>query len=280
MTVFDSMLSAFQLQTDADYQNALHEVMQKITLAGLYRHDFFKRAAFYGGTCLHFFHGLPRFSEDLDFSLLRTDPDFTLSDYFGAITAEFKALGREVAITHKQKKRQAAIDSAFLKDTTDIYNLSFQTERRVRVKIEVDTCPPLEFKTESHALMLPFSFMTRCFSLPCLYAGKMHALLFRDWKQRVKGRDWYDFEWYVRHRVGMDLNHFRQRMSQSHPGHPLPATLEELKALVRARVERLDVEDAKADVAPFIKDLSELDIWSPAYFTGITEQMALTPPLS
>ncbi len=280
MTVFDSMLSAFQLQTDADYQNALHEVMQKITLAGLYRHGFFQRAAFYGGTCLHLFHGLPRYSEDLDFSLLQPDPHFTLTDYFEPILAEFKALGREVAITHKQKKRQAAIDSAFLKDTTDIYNLSFQTERRVRVKIEVDTCPPLEFKTESHALMLPFSFMTRCFSLPCLYAGKMHALLFRDWKQRVKGRDWYDFEWYVRHRVGMDLNHFRQRMSQSHPGHPLPATLEELKALVRARVERLDVEDAKADVAPFIKDLSELDIWSPAYFTGITEQMALTPPLS
>ena len=189
MTVFESMMSAFPVQTDADYQNALHEVMQKITLAGLYRRDFFKRAAFYGGTCLHFFYGLPRFSEDMDFSLLQADPNFTLSEYFDAITAEFRALGREVVITRKQKKRQAAIESAFLKDTTDIYNLSFQTERKVRIKIEVDILPPLDFATESHALMLPFSFMTRCFNLPCLYAGKIHALLFRDWKQRVKGRD-------------------------------------------------------------------------------------------
>ena len=275
MTVFESMMAAFPVQTETDYENALHEVMQKITLAGLYRHDFFKQAAFYGGTCLHLFHGLPRFSEDLDFSLLQTDPDFTLTDYFSPIIAEFKALGREVSITHKPGKQHKANDSAFLKDNTDIYNLAFKTERKVKIKIEVDTCPPLEFKTESHVLMLPFSFMTRCFSLPCLYAGKMHALLFRDWKQRVKGRDWYDFEWYVRYRVGLDLNHFRQRMKQSHPELPPPSTLKELQRLVQERIKRLNVEDAKSDVAPFIKDKSILDIWSQAYFNDICRQMVL-----
>ncbi|MEI6787993.1 MAG: nucleotidyl transferase AbiEii/AbiGii toxin family protein [bacterium] len=277
MTVFDSMMSAFPIQTDNDYQNALHEVMQKITLAGLYRHDFFKHAAFYGGTCLHFFHGLPRFSEDMDFSLLQVNPTFTLTDYFAPIIAEFKALGRDVTITHKSKKHHRAIDSAFLKDNTDVYNLAFKTERTIKIKIEVDICPPLQFNTESHTLMLPFSFMTRCFNLPCLYAGKMHALLFRDWKQRTKGRDWYDFEWYVRHSVGVDLDHFRQRMKQSDPERPIPATLEELQMLVRERIERLNVEDAKSDVAPFIKDTSVLNVWSQAYFNDVAGQMRLAP---
>jgi len=275
MNVFDSMMQTFPTQSDADYQNALHEVMQKITLAGLSRHDFFKRAAFYGGTCLHFFHGLPRFSEDMDFSLLQPDPTFTLTDYFPAVIAEFKALGREVTLTQKTKKRESAIESAFLKDNTDIYNLSFKTERTVKIKIEVDTSPPLQFKTESHALMLPFSFMTRCFSLPSLYAGKMHALLFRNWKQRVKGRDWYDFEWYVRHRTELDLKHFQQRMKQSHPELPIPGTEHELKVLVRERIQRLNIQEAKNDVIPFIKESSELDIWNQDYFNQIAEQIQI-----
>lgn len=273
MKIFDSMMSTFTIQTEIDYQNALHEVMQKITLAGLYRSDFFKRAAFYGGTCLHFFHGLPRFSEDLDFSLLEGDPAFSLAAYFDAITTEFKALGREVIITRKDKRQKSAIESAFLKDNTGIYNLSFKTEKTVKIKIEVDTSPPLEFQTENHTLMLPFSFVTRCFDLPCLYAGKMHALLFRNWKQRVKGRDWYDFEWYVRHRTRLDLRHFQQRMIQSHPEIPIPETLDELKILIKERIGKLNVEDAKLDVAPFIKDTSSLDIWSRDYFRDVADQV-------
>lgn len=273
MNVFDSMMSAFAVQTEADYRNALHEIMQRTTLAGLNRGDFFKHSAFYGGTCLHFFHGLPRFSEDLDFSLLQKDPVFSLVPYFDAIIAEFKALGREVVIARKEKQQKSVIESDFLKDNTGIYNLSFKTERAVRIKIEVDTSPPLGFQTENHTLMLPFSFMTRCFTLPCLYAGKIHALLFRNWNQRVKGRDWYDFEWYVRHRIKLDLKHFQQRMAQSHADVPLPQTLIEVKTLIKERIEKLDVEDAKFDVAPFIKDTSTLDIWSRGYFREVAELM-------
>ena len=273
MNVFDSMMSAFSVQTESDYQNALHEVMQKITLAGLNRSDFFKEAAFYGGTCLHLFHGLPRFSEDLDFSLLQKDPTFSLAPYFEGVIAEFRALGREVVITRKEKKQTSAIESAFLKDNTGVYNLSFKTERTVKIKIEVDTSPPLGFSTENHTLMLPFSFLTCCFNLPCLYAGKMHALLFRNWKRRVKGRDWYDFEWYVRHRIKLDLKHFQQRMIQSHPELPVPETRAGLVTLIKERVEKLDVEDARFDVIPFIKDTAILDIWSRDYFRDIAEQI-------
>ncbi len=269
------MMTDFSVQTETDYQNALHEVMQKITLAGLYRSDFFKQAAFYGGTCLHFFHGLPRFSEDLDFSLLGKDPEFSLVPYFDAIKSEFKALGREVILSHKEKHVKSAIESAFLKDDTGIYNLSFKTERTVKIKIEVDTSPPLKFQTETHLLMLPFSFTTRSFNLPCLYAGKMHALLFRNWKQRVKGRDWYDFEWYVRHRVKLDLNHFQQRMQQSHPAIAIPENLADLKTMILKRIKTLDINDVKVDVAPFIKDTSVLDIWSSDYFRAVAQQVLI-----
>ncbi|MDA3923586.1 MAG: nucleotidyl transferase AbiEii/AbiGii toxin family protein [Kiritimatiellae bacterium] len=234
---------------------------------------FFKKAAFYGGTCLHFFYGLPRFSEDLDFSLLQADPDFSLTTCFDAITTEFKSLGREVIITRKEKRQKIAIESAFLKDNTGIYKLSFKTEKTVKIKIDVDTSPPLEFQTENHTLMLPFSFVTRCFDLPSLYAGKMHALLFRNWKHRVKGRDWYDFEWYVRHRIRLDLRHFQQRMIQSHPELPVPETVTDLKSLIKERIGKLNVEDAKFDVTPFIKDTSTLEIWSREYFCAVADQV-------
>lgn len=105
----------------------------------------------------------------------------------------------------KDKKNFGKVESAFLKDNTDVYDVTFQTEKSIKIKIEVDTCPPLNFKTEQKLLLQPHSFMTRCFTLPDLFAGKMHALVYRAWKNRVKGRDWYDFEWYVRHNIPLDL---------------------------------------------------------------------------
>lgn len=273
MNVFDSMMAAYPIQSDQDYRNALHEVMQKIALAGLQRGNFFKHAAFYGGTCLHLFHQLPRFSEDMDFSLTKENPTFTLADYTDAIMAEFKALGREVTFTPKGKPQHSAIDSAFLKDNTAMYDLSFKTERTVKIKMEVDTSPPLGFTTANHTMLLPFSFVVRCFDLPCLYAGKMHALLFRTWKNRVKGRDWYDLEWYVRHGIKVDLPHFCQRMQQSHPHQPLPQTVSDLRALLKERIATLRIEQAKDDVLPFITKRSELDIWSQAYFVTLADQV-------
>ena len=175
--IFDQMLSRYEIQTKDDYTNALHEVMQQIALAGLYRGGFFNKAAFYGGSCLRIFHQLQRFSEDMDFSLLQPDVHFELDNYFEPITAEFKALGREVVINKKEKKKQTNVESAFLKEDTAIYNLQFRTEQTVKIKIEVDVNPPTGFNCEHKLLLLPFSFMTRCYSLPDLYAGKMHALL-------------------------------------------------------------------------------------------------------
>lgn len=268
--IFDQMLSGYDTATPMAKRNAIYEVMQQVTLAGLYRGGFFEKAVFYGGTCLRIFHGLGRYSEDMDFSLLRETPTFNIENYFPAIIAEFKALGRDVVITKKEKRNFGKVESAFLKDDTHVYNLSFQTEKSLKIKIEVDTKPPLGFQTEQKLLLQPFSFMTRCVTLPDLFAGKMHALIYRKWGQRVKGRDWYDFEWYVRRGVPLDFGHFRQRTIDFN-GEDL--TKDEFLRILIERLSTTDINLVKKDVLPFIKNPAELEIWSNDYFVQLVGMM-------
>jgi predicted nucleotidyltransferase component of viral defense system len=272
-TIFDRMMSRYTLQTDADYHNAMHEVMQQIALAGLYRAGFFSHAAFYGGTCLRIFHGLQRFSEDLDFSLLKPDKHFNLENYFESITNEFKALGRNIVISKKVKRLHSQVESAFLKENTHIYNLQFQTERSIKIKIEVDVMTPSGFSTEPKLLLLPFSFMVKCYALSDLYAGKMHALLYRKWKKRVKGRDWYDFEWFVRNEISLNLNHFHNRAVQSHSYTGEIPNPDVLKQLLKEKILNTDINAVINDVRPFIKNPNELDIWSKEYFSQLIEMI-------
>ncbi len=272
-SVFEQMVAKYTVQTQADKLNAYHEVMQEIILSSLQREGFFNHAAFYGGTCLRIFHKLPRFSEDMDFSLLEINKNFSLEPYFGAIVKEFKALGRDVTINKKVKKNFSQVESAFLKDTTEVYNVEFKTERTVKIKIEVDTTPPLEFATENKLLLLPFSFMTRCFTLPNLYAGKMHALLFRNWKHRVKGRDWYDFEWYVKSSVKLNFNHFKVRALQKGYSGKNEFTKKVFKQLLQEKISQTKIEFVINDVKPFINDTSGLEIWSTDYFLQLVDMI-------
>lgn len=264
--IFQNMLSAYDLSTDQAVRNATFEVNQQVILAGLYQGGFFDKAAFYGGTCLRIFHGLQRFSEDIDFSLLCPDPEFDFTQYFQPIIDEFASIGRTVDIKKKDKKNFGKVESAFLKDNTDVYDVSFQTEKSIKIKIEVDTNPPLLFSTEQKLLMEPRSFMTRCFTLPDLFAGKMHALVYRAWKNRVKGRDWYDFEWYVRNRIPLDFRHLQERIKEFNGGEK---TKEEFMDDLKVRLSTSDIRQVKSDVLPFIKNPKELDIWSCDYFLQI-----------
>lgn len=270
MSVFDQMMMRYEIKSETDRRNAIHEVMQEIALAGLYRGGFFEKAAFYGGTCLRVFHSMPRFSEDMDFSLVAKFDSFSLQDYFPSIVAEFKALGRDVVINRKEKSFSGHVESAFLKDNTEIYNLAFQTERAIKVKIEIDIDPPLEFRTEHKLLLQPFSFMTRCFILPDMFAGKICALLFRNWKTRVKGRDWYDFEWYVRNEVPLGFNHLQVRARQLNG---IDLSRDDLMDKLKARISSTDIDMVKRDVIPFIKDEKELNIWSNDYFLQLASMM-------
>ncbi|MCL2154501.1 MAG: nucleotidyl transferase AbiEii/AbiGii toxin family protein [Leptospirales bacterium] len=272
-TVFDQMLSRYQIATKDDLTNATHEVMQQIALAGLYRGGFFDRAAFYGGTCLRIFYGLQRFSEDIDFSLLQADKNFALENYFEPIIAEFRALGKEIVISKKEKRGKRNIESAFLKENTEIYNLQFTTEKQIKIKIEVDTQPPSGFETEYKLLLLPFSFMTRCYVLPDLYAGKMHAFLFRNWQNRVKGRDWYDFEWYVRNSIALNFSHLQRRTEQINGLSEKEFTPDIFKTMLKERIEKTNIQAVKNDVSPFLKNPSEIEIWSKEYFLQLAEML-------
>ena len=269
-SVFDRMMSQYTLNTANDRRNATYEVMQQIVLAGLYRGGFFEHAAFYGGTCLRMMHGVERYSEDMDFSLLKKDEGFSLERYFPAIIDECRLMGREVEITRKDKRIFGKVKSAFLKDTTDVYNISFQTEKFIKIKIEVDTMPPLQFDTEQQLLLQPFSFMVRCFTLPCLFAGKMHALLFRQWKNRVKGRDWYDFEWYVRSAVPLKFEHLQARVREFNG---MDIDIKQFQAMLTERLSQTDIRQVKADVLPFVQNPQELDIWSNDYFVQLAQRI-------
>lgn len=266
--IFDQMLSAYDLTTEQQKRNATFEVNQQLVLAGLYNGGFFNEAAFYGGTCLRIFHGLQRFSEDMDFSLLAPNDKFDFTNCFQPIIDQFALVGRDVEIKKKDKKNFGKIESAFLKDNTDVYDITFQTEKSVKIKIEVDTQPPLKFNTEQKLLLLPQSFMTRCFTLPDLFAGKMHALVYRAWKNRVKGRDWYDFEWYVRHNIPLNFTHLHERALQFNQE---DITKESFLEKLNERLATSDINQVKADVLPFVRNPEELDIWSNDYFLQLVK---------
>lgn len=266
--IFDQMLSAYDLTTEQQKRNATFEVNQQLVLAGLYNGGFFNEAAFYGGTCLRIFHGLQRFSEDMDFSLLAPNGKFDFTNYFQPIIDQFALVGRDAEIKKKDKKNFGKIESAFLKDNTDVYDITFQTEKSVKIKLEVDTQPPLKFNTEQKLLLLPQSFMTRCFTLPDLFAGKMHALVYRAWKNRVKGRDWYDFEWYVRHNIPLNFTHLHERALQFNQE---DITKESFLEKLNERLATSDINQVKADVLPFVRNPKELDIWSNDYFLQLVK---------
>ena len=271
MTIYESMLAGYNGSGTAT-PNAEQEVCQKIALAGLKRGGFFDHAAFYGGTCLRMFHGLPRFSEDMDFSLTEKRNDIHLENYFDSIREEFKLAGFEVEITKKEKAAFGRVESAFLKENTEAYDIKFQTRKMVKVKIELDTDPHLSFNTEQKLMLQPSSFMVRCFTLPDLYAGKMHALVYRNWQRRVKGRDWFDFEWYIRHNIPLDFNHLQARI-QEFSGEDV--SREQFMEQLRNKLATTDINNVKQDVLPYIglQKRPGLDIWTNDYFLLLADMI-------
>lgn len=267
MTIYEEMIAEHSANQNP---NAEQEAMQIIALAGLYRGGFFQHAAFYGGTCLRIFHGLGRFSEDMDFSLTTKNNSIHIENFFDSVKEEFRLAGKDVEIVKKAKKTFGRVESAFLKENTEVYDIKFQTKKSIKIKIELDTDPPLDFDTEEQLLLRPYSFMVRCFTLPCLYAGKMHALVFRNWKRRVKGRDWYDFEWYVRHNIPLDFKHLQARILEF-DGRNM--SKDDFLKLLKEKLSSTDINSVKQDVAAFVFNPAELEIWSNDYFVKLTEKI-------
>jgi predicted nucleotidyltransferase component of viral defense system len=275
-------IQEYDPKNEEEILSALREIMQEITLAALSRTDFFEKAAFYGGTALRIFYGLDRYSEDLDFSLLKYNPDFSIEPYFNDILSEFNSLGLNVSIREKKKTKRTAVDSAFLKAETIwqeivlediIKETGVRSNKTLKIKIEVDRQPPLGFKTEEKLLLRPFSFYVKCFTKPSLFAGKMHALLFRKWQHRVKGRDWYDLEWYIKKKIPLDINHFLARANDTGDWPYDHISHEQIIDLLVSKINSVSFDNIKEDIVRFIEDDSVLDIWSPHYFIDLTEKI-------
>ncbi len=263
-----------------EYDRALREMIQYIALFGLWRAGFYEYAAFYGGTALRILHGLPRFSEDIDFSLLAENRIFSLEPYLSGLKTELAGFGFEVDVAGKESG-SGSIESAFIKANTRTHVLqvaagpeiadAVPSNRLMKVKLEVDTSPPGGFDTESLPVLDPVPFYVRVFSLPDLFAGKLHCVLFRKWRGRVKGRDWYDLIWFLRREVPLHLSHLEKRMRQSGDwAGESPLKKDDFLHLYRERIERVDFSQAINDVLPFIRDPRELDIWSRDFFLSLT----------
>lgn len=275
-------IATYQPTNEEEVLSALREIMQEIALAGLSRTDFFEKAAFYGGTALRIFYGLDRFSEDLDFSLLEVNPDFSLEPYFAAVITEFEATGIKVSIREKDKRIKTSIESAFLKSETIwkelvlediVQQAGIKSNKSIKIKIEVDCVPPLGFKTEEKLLLRPFSFYVKCFTRSNLFAGKMHALLFRKWKNRVKGRDWYDLEWYIKKGIPLNKEHFLQRAKDTGDWNKKSITEKQFLKLLHEKINSTSLNKVKEDVVHFVKNDNVLDIWSPDYFNDLAEKI-------
>jgi len=282
------MLEKYDLTTADKTYEALREILQEIVLLGLSRAGFFDHALFYGGTALRILHGLDRFSEDLDFSLIAPDENFDLSIYESAIIEALHSFGFEVTI--QMKNTESNIKSAFLKGNTSQHLLNIEAPedivkafgqgRLVKIKFEVDTQPPLDFESEKKTLLVPSPFTINAMTLPSLFAGKMHAILCRNWSTRPKGRDWYDLVWYIAQGIPLDLKHLNARLQQNcswleNQDIELKNELDEkyLIELLELRIKDLDISMAKRDVEIFISDTSVLDIWSLEFFRSIIQQV-------
>ena len=287
MNIIEQMLSRYDISSENEVINALKEIFQEIALLGLYRGGFFNKAAFYGGTSLRILYGLNRFSEDLDFTLLEKNSSFNIEHYFKYITEEFEALGITVSINTKEKRSKVSnITSAFLKNDTSIHTLDIKTGdlenilggihsgKRLKIKFEVDTNPPLKFQTEAKTLLMPVTFNIVSMTLPNLYAGKMHAVLCRNLKTRVKGRDWFDFEWYVKQNTKLNLEHLQERMIESGDLESNTKLIEKrFVEFMNSKIDTLNIEKAIEEVRPFIMDHSIFNFWTKDYFRLLTRKI-------
>ena len=277
------MLRPYNPVTPADWLHAAREIVQEIALLGLWRSGFFEHAAFYGGTALRIFHGLNRFSEDLDFSLVEEHNAVRLESALSSVETELAAWGFSFEAETKASGERTGIESAFLKGNTRINMLSvgvpdelnrhFLHNQKIKIKLELDTTPPPFASTELNTHLLPTPFHVRLYDLPSLFAGKLHAVLFRNWKSRIKGRDFYDFVWYVSRKIPVNLPHLEARIRQS--GHQKNEELDltTLRSLLEERIATVNIAAAAEEVRPFLRDARELTLWSDEFFLDLLPRL-------
>lgn len=281
------MINKYNPQTMEEKKFAIKEALQEVVLAGLSKTDFFSYAAFYGGTALRIFYGIDRFSEDLDFSLIVRDDSFKIDKYFKSIRDIVNSLGLNFEVSKNDKVNESNIDSAFIKGNTKetftvIYPHSLDSgqiihNEKIIIKFEIDVNPPMYANTEMKFRLLPFPYQVRVYDKASLFAGKIHAVIARSWKSRVKGRDLYDYVYYLSLDTQVNLQHLEARLKQTNTiSVDAVLTRKVLIEILEQRFDHIDFEVAKADIRPFIKNQDSLEIWSNDFFKSITQNIKVT----
>jgi predicted nucleotidyltransferase component of viral defense system len=262
------------------------EILQQTALLGLERTGFFEKAAFYGGTALRILYGLDRFSEDLDFTLLKPNPMFDFTPFLEGLRRELFAFGFNMEVSQKIKTSETSVLSAFMKANSLELHLSINQEtkaaqihpsEKIQIKIEVDTNPPIPLpRFENQLVLNPMTFYALTLHKSDLFAGKMAAILLRAWKGRVKGRDWYDLVWYIQNNVPLSLSYLESCLKQAEKLEAKEVlTHHRLLELLTVKIRSIEWESAKADVRSFIADPQRLDIWSAAFFEALIRHMKI-----
>lgn len=280
MRIIDERIKSYAPSNREEELNAFKEVAQEIVLSALSRAEFFKYGAFQGGTALRILHGLSRFSEDLDFVLFSPDATFEWKTFFQEIKLEFNSFGFELEAKDRSKADDV-VKKAFLKQKSFGQVLKLQYERSradtqvVTIKLEVDTNPPKGSTFESKIVTFPEPFSIVAQDLPSLFSGKLHALLCRDY---VKGRDWFDFIWYVARQTPVNFQQLQNALEQQGPWRNSNITVDARWVLhnLASKVEAIDWDAARRDVQQFVRlrQRRSLELWSRDYLNSVLEAMS------
>lgn len=282
--VLQQMLERYHPSDNEQRENAIKEIFQEIALAGLSRGGFFRKAAFYGGTCLRIFHGLPRFSEDLDFALVSKDPNFKIENYFSALEKEFLSYGISIDIQSKRKDF-SFVQSAFLKSNTLMLMLSFFPEsedakhvvpdQKIKIKFEIDIDNPPGGETEYQFRTLPSPYEIQIFDEPSLFAGKIAAILCRNYKNNVKGRDFYDYLFFVTKGSAINIEYLESKLHNTGGiiDQDEHLSLDKVKQLLKERFESTNYSLAIDDVSRFIDNHENLELWNKDLFISTLDQL-------
>jgi predicted nucleotidyltransferase component of viral defense system len=274
--MLDRVLSArirdYAPTNSVEQENVLQELMQHYVLSSLSRAGLFAEAMFHGGTCLRIVYGMNRFSEDLDFLLKRSDPDFRWQGYLDSVRKDCEREGIPFEV---QDKSQAgtAVQKAFLKTDSigKILELDLPFERhqarKIRIKLEIDINPPSGSTFTTSYITFPVTAPMTTQSLESGFALKLHALLCRSY---VKGRDWFDFVWYVARKTAPDQDLLSRALRQQGPwaGQPIAVTGHWVRETMEATIRRIDWSAARDDVQRFLplREQEGLRAWSADFF--------------
>ena len=274
--IFES-LKLYKVKNLDQFENVLRELVQQITICALAKSGFFNKAAFYGGTCLRMFYRLGRFSEDLDFTVIKKGVDFNWNDYIGVCKTMLESFGLVAQITAKEgydngEVRRRLIKIPYYELAKEYFgDVQMNKEKLLIVKLEISTEYTEGATYDVKTVVSPYFASVLCYDYSSLYAGKVCALLTRNWKNRVKGRDFYDYMFYLNHKGKLNIAYLQNKLRYSMGDNELIVNIEWVRKMLVKLFDETDFESVKEDILPFVNDDYYIDGITKENFINSTE---------